>query len=500
MNTPKKKSPFLPLLIVIAILVIICKFNNPSSNSQLDNSSGNSSVNSSGDLSNNSSNSGTTVTPQVDRLPSVPQDLRNHLFLNVRDAGNSGTLTGDVLITVIFVEDEESKWTTAEIDALKSGHIAMTNTILSEASSKGVSLNIQMQYLQAKSNEKLTPNTHYNWANSALANAGLTSVQEAGRILEEKHKVKEAPVLLYSNTSGRAFAVPYSSGNYTEYAVFYNQSDDASYYRHELYHLFGAKDYYFPDSVEAIAQKYYPNSTMLTSTDAVTDNLTAYLIGWTDTISADALQFLKETSFLTDEYMKEAHSKETYTGYVENWRKDDYVYTGYLEMGIAEGWGKKIWDNGNSYEGYFEYGIFQKEGTFVWKDTNTVYQGAYLNGEIHGQGTCTWSNGTRYSGNWSHGTMDGYGTYTWSDGSSYTGQYKNGIRHGQGTHRWSNGTTYEGSFVEGKMQGYGTMRYAGGSVYQGEFYGDKLHGYGTMTYADGTSVTGYWEMDKYIGN
>ena len=72
---------------------------------------------------------------------------------------------------------------------------------------------------------------------------------------------------------------------------------DDNYLTHELFHQFGAIDLYNQEGVEKVALKYFPNSDMLTVSHVI-DDLTAYLVGWTDTLSAKAQKFLKETEGL----------------------------------------------------------------------------------------------------------------------------------------------------------------------------------------------------------
>ena len=60
------------------------------------------------------------------------------------------------------------------------------------------------------------------------------------------------------------------------------------------------------------------------------------------------------------------------------------------------------------------------------KTTDGVYEGQYLNGKFHGQGTATWANGNKYVGGWKDDKFHGQGTYTWADGNKYVGEWKDG--------------------------------------------------------------------------
>lgn len=44
----------------------------------------------------------------------------------------------------------------------------------------------------------------------------------------------------------------------------------------------------------------------------------------------------------------------------------------------------------------------------------------------------SYANGERFEGDWVHGKRHGQGTYTYADGSVYTGQWDNDRIHGKG--------------------------------------------------------------------
>lgn len=115
----------------------------------------------------------------------------------------------------------------------------------------------------------------------------------------------------------------------------------------------------------------------------------------------------------------------------------------------------------------------------------------------HGKGECLWSDGTVYNGSWINGEMHGVGLYTdksgytvkgfWMQGklihnfSSQDGHYEgqrdsDGKPHGKGTYEWSDKRRYEGSWISGKMHGVGAMHYPDGRVTKGFWYeGELLH-------------------------
>lgn len=391
-------------------------------------------------------------TTDPNELPGIPEELKNHVFLDARAAGISSKLVGDVRVIVIFVTNPASSWSYEEMTAVQTAHEDMTAEILAEAASRGVDLNLSMEYHLATVNEDLPDEGTTDWADAALASIGLPPAATASADLETKYGVDEAPILFYLNTTGRAYALPSRHGNHSEYAFFFHADEGAVRYRHELYHLFGAKDFYYPSDVKVLAESYFPGSTMLTSEIgvAMTDDLTAYLIGWTEEPSASALSFLNDTSYLTPEYMTEQHEAETFTGYVEDYDDGDGLYTGYLDFGVPQGVGTKVWNDGRRYEGEWDYGTFHGKGTYTWADGST-YEGDWYKGTQHGYGTMTLVNSGTYTGYFSEGNREGEGTYTWNNGDSYTGEWLDGERTGYGTYTWVDGSTRSGYWENGEF-------------------------------------------------
>ena len=107
-----------------------------------------------------------------------------------------------------------------------------------------------------------------------------------------------------------------------------------------------------------------------------------------------------------------------------------------------------------------------------------VYEGEKdAEGRWHGQGTLQ-RDGAKYEGAWMHGEQHGQGTQTTSDGSTYEGAWVNGKQHGQGTQTTRGAFTYTGEFVDGKPHGQGELtRTAGGKKWSGKFVsGDIVEG------------------------
>ena len=79
-----------------------------------------------------------------------------------------------------------------------------------------------------------------------------------------------------------------------------------------------------------------------------------------------------------------------------------------------------------------------------------VYVGEEKDDKRHGQGTLTFSDGSKYVGEWKDGKEHGHGAHTFPDGSNYVGEWKDGKYNGQGTLTFPNGTKYVGEYKKGR--------------------------------------------------
>ena len=56
---------------------------------------------------------------------------------------------------------------------------------------------------------------------------------------------------------------------------------------------------------------------------------------------------------------------------------------------------------------------------------------------------------------------------TMPDGAVFEGAWKDGLLNGQGKAAYADGSVYEGAFVDGRRQGQGRMRLKDGQEYEG---------------------------------
>ena len=460
------------------------------------------------------------ATVQPVYLPSVPESLQNNVFLQGRGQGACDSLTGDVTMLVIFVDDPEAAWTQEQIAQEKQKIAQTVERIQHDAATYNAQLNLTVEYLTATADIPLADEAWRDWTASVLQSL---PVVETGTGMayefENYYQADAVPVVFCTSRGGRSFANQHLGNPLFYEGTLLYENTDALY--HEVCHLFGAEDYYYPKEVKNLAQLYMPDSIMLSSSYATLDNLTAYLIGWTDTLNSESLQFLRETAHLTQEYMNEQHELETYTGYVEDFEHTFGVYTGHLVDGVPHGQGILIHESGARYEGTFHHGQLYGQGIFVGSNGDR-YEGEFVNGMRHGQGIFTWAEGSYYEGAFHNGVFHGQGTFVGIDGSRYEGTFESGLRHGQGILTWADGSRYEGAFENGQRTGYGVLdlssgnRYEGsflegaihgrglflwtnGDRYEGEFANGMRHGQGIYMWADGTTRSGLWNEGEFVG-
>ena len=455
-----------------------------------------------------------------ERLPSVPKALWEHVYLTGRSRGSCSSFTGNIKLLVVFVNDPEAVWTDAQIEHAKQEISATVTKIQQDAASYNAELHLSAEYVSATAQIPLVRAEYKKWVDSALANLDLpTGTHETCLALEKQYGADEVPIIFCTSRDGRSFANTFSHGSSgNEYALIYGNTPELY---HELCHTFGAEDYYFPKEVADLADTYLPNSIMKDSSNGVMDAMTAYAIGWTDTLCDEALQFLQSTTYLTHGYLAEQKALESHTGYVENHTSSSGIYTGNLVDGIRHGQGTHVWDDGSVYEGNWEHGLRHGQGRMTFSNGD-VYDGQWEKGTRHGTGTYSWTSGNRYvgsfvnnmrqgqgtmyytdggqyTGQWVENERNGQGTLTYANGNVYTGSWSNGTFHGQGTFTWTTGDKYVGNFVDGKRHGQGTYYYSNGNRYEGQWASGERHGQGTMYYANGTSKTGTWDNGKFVG-
>ena len=237
----------------------------------------------------------------------VPEELRNNYYLSSKGYGACEEMVGKIHVLVVFVNDLISKWTEYEMQQSQAAFADHETNMEAAAARYGAEMDITMTYLQATiSTEFYGGEKVMTSAYTVMRKLGMGDAFYDQETLEAQYEADAVPILFVLNRDGRAFATGMDAETEVlECAVIYGR--DMSSVRHEIYHIFGAQDFYFPDETEAAQEKYLPDSIMNNHYKDV-DDLTAFLIGWTDELTENAKQFLRATNHLTKEDIEEART------------------------------------------------------------------------------------------------------------------------------------------------------------------------------------------------
>ena len=394
-------------------------------------------------------------------------EYSDHLVFQSVNLGSCRELTGDVAIQVVFVDGDEGAWNEKNMAEYKKAMGQAYDQLTRWGRDYGQEVRISLRYAHTAESMDLDFLDSDAWADHVLNNADLPARGDDSVYMQEC-----MPIIFLLNEGGRAYACANASETYNDYLVCFNNSTVSS-FSHELLHLYGAVDYYYPLAYQEAAQKYFPQSIMFTTEEHKEfDGLTAYIIGWTDTLDENARAFLEDTRHIRKEDLENAQEETLFTGYATQ-VKEYYTYTGEWVMGAWEGNGILEWTNGARYEGEFSGGLRHGRGVMTLSNGET-YIGEYREDRKHGQGVETWADLSVYTGAYEQDMRHGYGTQVWADGTVYRGDWLNGQMTGQGTYLWPDGSYYHGGMVNGGLNGYGIFVDAAGNLYRGNWVNGNL--------------------------
>ena len=230
-----------------------------------------------------------------------------------RNVGSASTLSGHVHMIIVFLSDENSRWTRREqknmLRLLQEGERwLLEQSMIYPIQPLQFSKRIYGKRRDIKL-DSLPSGTRSGNENVYLVQtvAEAMGYENASDIWTHP-RAEQSFFLLMLKRDGASYAIPQevglSSQFDTEGAVIYQNFDSqtpncASCIAHEILHLFGAWDFYqtFQTSSlqQAQAEALYPNSVMLRTsykTQTLTiDPVTSWRIGWSHTMPDNAMFF-----------------------------------------------------------------------------------------------------------------------------------------------------------------------------------------------------------------
>ena len=242
------------------------------------------------------------------RPEDYPQ-IRDHLYLKGRGKGASKVLTGKVALITVYMSRKSSDWSESVRDAYVRSVWTAIEALQKEAVRYGASLSITPYHFDHTVSPKADPHDKFNLIKDRF---DVTTMEQLQTKYEKHLGVDEAIFVLAFDGEGRSFASRQkSNGPVDEISVVFidsSRSENSMAYTiaHELLHQFGAADYYFPGEMESLATRYFGKTIMNDHGCLSVDELTAYLVGWTDTVTAYGWWFMKESMWLTEEVWQKA--------------------------------------------------------------------------------------------------------------------------------------------------------------------------------------------------
>ena len=106
--------------------------------------------------------------------------------------------------------------------------------------------------------------------------------------------------------------------------------------------------------------------------------------------------------------------------------RDGLVYTSFTpdstyHGGIGEGHAIREMLCNMRYEGGYKDDHEHGHGRLEMNATDMSYEGEWLEGKFHGEGTFRWKTGSTYTGQWVKGLKEGHGKLTLYSGNVYEG-------------------------------------------------------------------------------
>ena len=338
----------------------------------------------------------------AERLPDVPEHLRTVQVLQHRGMGSCKALKGNVAVTVVFVDDAVSSWTQQEIDEFTGELYIDISELTNQASQWGVELNVTMYSGYSSLDYEVEPATAFYALGPILSSAGY-DMYNLSDSLKLKTGADAVPFVIAFNKDGRSYANQNPDEKDVQACYLFSGSDA---FKHELLHLFGAADFYYQDLMSFAVSDIMGESIMCDSANDHVDDLTAYLVGWTDQLTNEAETMLYVIGYIGNEELQTAQEENMITGFGTLNLDGGVTYSGYLSMGVPDGWGEMIFANGDTYSGEFDNGVRTGYGYYVWISGDR-YEGYFQDGQLHGQGTLTKANGEVISGTWVNGEFKG---------------------------------------------------------------------------------------------
>eukprot|EP00547_Thalassionema_nitzschioides_P006894 CAMPEP_0194199684 /NCGR_PEP_ID=MMETSP0156-20130528/609_1 /TAXON_ID=33649 /ORGANISM="Thalassionema nitzschioides, Strain L26-B" /LENGTH=294 /DNA_ID=CAMNT_0038924619 /DNA_START=743 /DNA_END=1627 /DNA_ORIENTATION=- len=109
----------------------------------------------------------------------------------------------------------------------------------------------------------------------------------------------------------------------------------------------------------------------------------------------------------------------------------------------ADGYGSRMFANGDHHEGIYKAGKQHGFGTYRWENGD-YFEEEWFEGKICGSGLKRMANNDSFEGEWFDGMAHGSGMKVFHRGDIYIGNFQHGEHNGRGVYKYSNGDEFDG--------------------------------------------------------
>lgn len=231
------------------------------------------------------------------------------------DAGGCYRLEGNPYVIAVFLDDDVSAWTEEKVLTYLDQLVKPGLAFIEESAAKwGKELKFGLGYYATYGHPDrpvkyngvvetlMEGKTSKDILDQVARAIGFESREHMNERLQDYSGQDQIVYMILLNKGGRSYTCPY---NYSEFSttqrnralehtvIFTGFTDDSGdtasdCIAHEALHIFGAMDYYMPDSRQALARQFYPKDIMLCGMPDLEyfelNEATAYCVGWTDQI------------------------------------------------------------------------------------------------------------------------------------------------------------------------------------------------------------------------
>ncbi|MCE5279845.1 MAG: hypothetical protein ABFD92_03475 [Planctomycetaceae bacterium] len=230
-----------------------------------------------------------------------------------RNQGSAAVLRGRVCIYNIFVSDAESAWSKDKENQVSRRMAEALEFLGDHAADYKVSVEFVQVSVKADS-KTLVPTDMFQrrgWLAQAIKTAAGMDPNDLVLSLKKQHRAEQVAVVVHVNKSGTSYNLSWSGlvqpPHACEEAVMFDRYPSkeptaAASYAHEILHLFGAGELYFPfdqdDVRKKAAAKLWPTDIMrmvgYEIKKLTLGEFTAYRIGWMETLKPEHRTFEDE--------------------------------------------------------------------------------------------------------------------------------------------------------------------------------------------------------------